>query len=104
MAPGVRPNGGARKGNGSMDHPASTTKARLGLRCIALLALVGMFSLLLAPLAGAENIVNNISVGGNDTITAGGSTSVNYRVTGPGNNGCDTADGTKLTITLSVPA
>src|SRR5215213_422076 len=94
-----------------MDHPASTTKARLGLRGIAVLALVGLFSLLLAPLASADVVVNNVVATGNGTITAGNSTSINYTLINQNSqnsvdtvNSCNTAGTGRVFYTIGVPA
>ena len=57
----------------------------------------------------ADNVQNDVVAGGNDTITAGDSTTVNYRIsaTGGGNdgqNGCNAADGTSATVSINAPA
>jgi hypothetical protein len=62
---------------------------------------VGMVSL--AAVASADNVLNDVVVGGNDTFTAGGSTTVNYRIQATGGS-CDAADGSAATVTINVPA
>jgi hypothetical protein len=57
--------------------------------------------------AFADNVVNDVTVGGNDTFTAPGSTTINYKVNangGDGQSGCNASDGSPATVTLSVPA
>jgi hypothetical protein len=70
-----------------------------------------LFVLLLALLVPltvfADNVVDNVTVGGTDTITAGGSTIVSYKINangGDGQTGCNASDGSPATVTLSIPA
>lgn len=58
-------------------------------------------------IALADNVVNNVTVGGTDTITAGGSTSVQYKINatgGDGQKGCNASDGSAATLTITAPA
>jgi hypothetical protein len=55
----------------------------------------------------ADNVQNDVVAGGNDTITAGGSTTVNYRITannGDGQTGCNAADLSPATVTINAPS
>jgi hypothetical protein len=67
-----------------------------------------MLGLLLAvpAVAFADNLVNDISSVGDRTITAGSSTTIDYKINangGDGLPGCNASDGTPATVTLSVP-
>lgn len=60
-----------------------------------------------AAVAYADNVQNDVVAGGNDTIAAGGSTVVNYRIaanSGDGQSGCNAVDGTPATVTINAPA
>jgi hypothetical protein len=60
-----------------------------------------------AAIALADNVQNDVVVGGNDTIVAGGSTTINYRITansGDGQTGCNAADTSPATVTIQAPA
>lgn len=74
---------------------------------IALGSLFLALMLLALPLAVlADNLINDVIVGGNDTIVAGGNTTVSYRINatgGDGQPGCNASDGTPATITLNIP-
>jgi hypothetical protein len=62
--------------------------------------------LVVVPFAAfADNLKDDVTAGGNDTFTAGGSTIVNYwiQATGSGNT-CDASDGSSATVTINVPA
>jgi hypothetical protein len=65
--------------------------------------------LAIPAVALADNIVNDVVVGGNDTITAGGSTTINYRIVqqpagADGQAGCNAADGSAANVTINTPA
>lgn len=87
-----------------MTSPVSIPFARLGLRAISVLTLVGLLSMLLGPtLVRADEVRNNVVAGGNDTITAGGSTTITYYIqveSNDGNNGCNAADGSSMTLSF----
>lgn len=56
----------------------------------------------------ADNVQNDVTSGGTDTITAGGLTVIGYRIssTGVGNDGqagCNAADGSKAVVTVTAP-
>ncbi len=73
------------------------------------LTLALVLAMLVTSLAVADNINNDITV---DTIFVSDSTVVGYKVVGTGGDGgpsgpggnCNAADGSKLTITINVPA
>lgn len=63
-------------------------------------------AMLVNSLAFADNVQNDVVVGGNDTFTAGGSTTVNYRITansGDGESGCNATVSSPATVTINVP-
>jgi Thrombospondin type 3 repeat len=77
-------------------------RGRLSLVLGAILAAV-----LLVGVAYADNVQNDVTVGGNDTFVAGNSTTVNYRIAannGDGQTGCNAADATPATVTINKPA
>jgi hypothetical protein len=85
-------------------------RTRLVGRAFQAIALAVVVVLLGAGMALADIVQNNVVVGGNDTITAGGSTTVQYRIQNTNSNqssdpqnSCNPADGSPVTITLSVP-
>lgn len=58
-------------------------------------------------IAAADNVQNDVVVGGNDTITAGGSTTVSYKISATssdGQKGCNAEDGSPAKVNLAVPA
>jgi hypothetical protein len=61
-----------------------------------------------AVLAYGDNVVNDVAANpGSDTFTAGGSTSVGYKIVannGDGQTGCNAADSTAATVTINAPA
>jgi hypothetical protein len=64
-------------------------------------------SLVFVTLALADNVVNNVTVGGNDTFTLGGSTTVSYWIVATGGDdqaGCNASDGSAATVTINVPS
>jgi hypothetical protein len=57
--------------------------------------------------AFADNVQNDVTVGGNDTVVAGSSTTVNYRVTansGDGEAGCNAKPASPATVAINAPA
>ncbi|HEX2154456.1 MAG TPA: HYR domain-containing protein, partial [Acidimicrobiia bacterium] len=63
--------------------------------------------LVMGGVAWADNVQNDVTVGGNDTFTVGNSTTVNYRIAsnnGDGQIGCNAADTTAATVTINTPA
>ena len=75
-------------------------------RSKAIAAVAGGLLIAGGGIAAADNLVNNVTVGGTDTITAGGSTTVGYKINatgGDGQSGCNASDGSAATVTLSVP-
>jgi hypothetical protein len=80
---------------------------KFGRRVYWITVLVIVLALALPLSALADNVVNNVTVGGNDTFTAPGSTIVAYEInanSGDGHGGCNASDGSPATVTLSVPA
>jgi hypothetical protein len=78
------------------------TRGRLSFLLGAILATV-----LFAAVAYADNVQNDVVAGGNDTIVAGGSTTINYRITansGDGESGCNATALTPATVTINAPA
>ncbi|HET9589535.1 MAG TPA: hypothetical protein VFO91_12180, partial [Anaerolineales bacterium] len=66
------------------------------------LSLALIVAMLVTGLALADNVQNDVVAGGNDTFTAGGSTTVNYRITannGDGQTGCNAADSSSAAVT-----
>jgi hypothetical protein len=54
----------------------------------------------------ADNIVNDVTAGGNDTFYAGGSTTIAYWVVannGDGQSGCNASDGSAAIVTINTP-
>jgi len=71
------------------------------------LSLALIVAMLFTSVALADNVQNDVVAGGNDTITAGASTTINYRITannGDGQTGCNAADSSPATITINTPA
>ena len=72
------------------------------------LSLALILAMLFTSVGVADNLRDDVVVGGNDTITAGGSTTIKYWIqstgsgTGPG--GCDAADGSSATVTINAPS
>jgi hypothetical protein len=72
----------------------------LFMTCALLIAIPAVAAL-------ADNVQNDVVAGGNDTITAGGSTTVNYKIAannGDGQTGCNAADASPATVTINAPA
>jgi hypothetical protein len=71
------------------------------------LSLALIVAMLFTSAALADNVVNNVTVGGNDTFTAPGSTTIGYKINtaaaGDSQSGCNASDGSPATVTLSVP-
>ncbi len=87
------------------------TNMRTTLRSrLSLLFMMCAMMLAIPAVAYADYVVDDVVAGGNDTITAGGSTTINYRIlnqntkAGDLQNSCNVSDGTKATVTLNVPA
>ena len=82
---------------------------RTMLRSKVTLLFLTLGLLLAVPaIALADNVVNDVVAGGNDTITAGGSTTITYKIApaaaGDPQAGCNASDGSPATVNLSVPA
>src|SRR5687768_7402431 len=76
------------------------------MRAIAVLSIIGLLTMLLGPAltVRADNVQNNVVIGGNDTITAGGSTTITFRISSNGSDGCNIAAGTNAKLRIAVPA
>ena len=71
------------------------------------LSLAMIVAMLITSMALADNVQNDVVAGGNDTIIAGSSTVINYRIAannGDGQTGCNAADTSAATVTINVPA
>lgn len=68
------------------------------------LSLAVIMAMLVTSLALADNVKNDIVAGGNDTITASGSTTIYYWIQATGGNGCDASVASPAVVNLSVPA
>jgi hypothetical protein len=70
--------------------------------------LVLMAVLAFATVAWADNVQDDVdATTGSKTITAGGSTTVSYRIvanSGDGQAGCNASDGSAATVTINVPS
>lgn len=92
-----------------MAHSVSTPRARRGLlRGVSVLALVGLFTLLLAPLASADQIYNTLDGTADPTleqivlsIVDGGATIQVNPTNGDGKNGCNLTSSTTLTVSVT---
>jgi HYR domain len=84
-------------------------RTKLRSKVTLLFMVLGML-LAIPAVAYADNVVDDVVVGGNDTIQAGGSTSINYKILnqnrnqGDTINQCNAADGTRAVVNLTVPA
>jgi hypothetical protein len=81
---------------------------RTKLRSKFTLLFIVFAALLAVPaIALADNVQNDVVAGGNDTIIAGNSTTVNYRIAannGDGQRGCNAADTSAAAVTINKPA
>jgi hypothetical protein len=75
------------------------------------LSLALIVAMLFTSVALADNVINNVVVGGNDTITAGGSTVISYQIQNTNSNNspdpqnsCNPADGSLATVTINTPS
>jgi hypothetical protein len=75
------------------------------------MAAIAIGAMLLFSVAGikafADNVQNDVVAGGNDTITAGGKTTINYQIhstNGDDQRGCNAADGTSAKVTINAPS
>src|SRR5215211_3974715 len=71
--------------------------------------LVIAFAVVLAipAIALADNVQNDVTAGGNDTITTATSTTINYRIianNGDGQTGCNAADTSAATLNINAPS
>jgi hypothetical protein len=99
-------------GNGGVEMFRSGKHARTRTGSIyrrPALAFLTAFMMVTAGVAMADNLQNDVAVGGNDTIIAGGSTTITYRLVAnaaPGGDitGCNVDATNPATVTVTVPA
>jgi hypothetical protein len=75
---------------------------RVAAAGVALAVAAGVF----ASTVYADNVNNDVTVGGTDTFALGSSTTVNYWIVatgGDGQSGCNASDGTAATVTINSP-
>jgi hypothetical protein len=71
------------------------------------MTLAVILAMVFTSLALADNVQNDVTAGGNDTITSGGSTTVNYRIganNGDGETGCNAKSASPAVVTIIAPA
>ena len=76
-------------------------------KLINIMSFVMVISLIITTVVFADNVVNDVTVGGTDTFTLGESTTVGYKIvatSGDGQAGCNASDGSAATVTINVPA
>jgi hypothetical protein len=82
---------------------ATRTRNKLTLA----LSLAVMLALLLAPLAFADTVTNDVAANpGSDTILVGDHTTVSYKINGTGGDdqpGCNASDGSDATVNINIP-
>lgn len=76
--------------------------SRFGRKFNWIATLVVVLTLAVPWAVFADNVRNDVVADGNDTITAGGSTTINYWIQPTGNT-CDAADGSPVTLTIIAP-
>src|SRR5687768_1670380 len=82
-------------------------RTKLRSKVTLLFVMCAVFIAVPVVAALADNVQNDVGGSGITTITAGGSTVVNYRITansGDGQAGCNAADSSPATVTISKPA
>ena len=70
------------------------------------LSLALIVAMLFTSVALADNVVNDVTIGGTDTFTLPGSTTIGYKVNangGDGQSGCNASDGTPVSVTINTP-
>ena len=85
----------------------SNFKMRRWGRAGGLLALSAAVTFSLVQAAYADNVIADLSASGDTTFAAGGSTTINYKITatgGDGESGCNASDSTPAVVVLNVPA
>lgn len=78
-----------------------------GFGSLRFLAVALFFAVAGAAVVFADNVQNDIVVGGTDTFTSGGSTTVSYRITannGDGETGCNASATSPATVNILAPA
>jgi hypothetical protein len=88
-------------------HVTPWPKGRTGRRFGRVVPLALAFVMLMGAVALADNVVNDVSVGGTDTFTLGESTTVDFWIvanSGDGQAGCNASDGSNATVSINTPA
>jgi hypothetical protein len=77
-------------------------------RAAAVVAVAAVAVMSAVSIAFADNVQNDVVAGGNDTVTQGNSTTLNYRIqqnNGDGQTGCNAADGSAASVSINgLPA
>src|SRR6478735_9475459 len=88
--------------------PSASGLVRHRVRRALTLIVTATLVVLAVPMAAhADSIQNFVGSSGSNTITAGGTTSIGYRIQTTGNDpqdGCNAEDGTPATLTVNAPA
>src|SRR4051812_12002969 len=98
---------GGRSMHNSSGRAASETNVRRN-RAVAVLAVAATVVGLAQAVAWADTVTNNVTVGGNDTVTVGGTTSVSYTLNAthdpgePGNSPKCNAAGSPVVVTIAM--
>lgn len=85
-----------------MGLSGNVTRRRRGRRLLELVVAVAAAAAFVSAAAG-DNLKNELTAGGSDTITAGGSTTYRYWIQATGGT-CDAANGSAATVTINAPA
>ena len=94
----------------SVPPPADGTRWRPLRRLLALTTVATVVALGVPGVAQADTIQNTVVAGGSPTVVAGETTSIGYRIQdrtgndGDPQDGCNAADGSPATLTVSAPA
>ena len=79
------------------------TNGKRPARSSALALALALCAAALAGGAAGDNLKNDVVAGGNDTIVAGGSTTIDYWIQATGGT-CDAANGSAAVVTINKPA
>ena len=71
---------------------------------ITIAMVIVLLALSIPAMVSADNIQDDVVVGGNDTFTAGGSTTINYRIVANGRDGSNVNASYPATVTINTPA
>jgi hypothetical protein len=84
-------------------YPVTLVQHRRRFR-FGLTALVFTLALIIPLAVFADNVQNDVVAGGNDTVIVGNSTTINYRITATGSDGCNASDSSPATVNFSIPS